>query len=106
MTVNPPVYAGSFSGRLTASGLSSEAACSGTGIAGIDEALAFDIARQLAYGSNSQSAGTSANLATPASPATVSGIKRGKGDNKTDTFPCFAFFCIRVDFIMYEQFLL
>lgn len=88
--------------------MTNDAACAdGTEIKGLDQSLAFDIENQLAYGSNGQTSGTPDELALPAapqSPATVAG--GSKKDNKTSSFPCFSFFCIRVDFLMYESLLL
>lgn len=76
---------------------------------GLDQALAFDIENQLSGGSNAATAGTPADLAKYSGsnlvPVTAN---RGSGrpENKTDKFPCTTFFCIRVDFVMYNMLLL
>lgn len=108
---DPTTYVGSFSGRLTSSGLSDSAECAdGTGVNGLDAALAFDIERQLASGSNAGTAGTPEDLVMFKPRAlmntTPQPLPKGKAENKTDKFPCMLFFCIRVDFIMYNSFLL
>ena len=110
MTINPPAYLGSFSGRLTSSGLANSAECAdGTAVNGLDQALAFDIENQLSNGYNASTSGTPADLAKySGSNLTPVAANRGSGrsENKTDKFPCMTFFCIRVDFVMYNMLLL
>lgn len=110
-TINPPAYLGSFSGHLTSPDLESKAGCAdGTSVKGLDTALAFDIENQLAYGSNAGTAGTPEDLAKYAGNSPVAPVARpssgGGRENKMDKFPCMTFFCIRVDFIMYDTMLL
>lgn len=109
-TINAPAYLGSFSGRLTSSGLANSAECAdGTVVNGLDQALAFDIENQLAAGSNASTSGTPADLARYSGSNLVPvATNRGSGrsENKTDKFPCMTFFCIRVDFVMYNMLLL
>lgn len=110
VTINAPEYLGSFSGRLTSSGLAESALCAdGTAVNGLDQALAFDIQNQLAGGSNAATSGTPEDLAKYASGSNLSprtASARGKPENKTSPFPCSTFFCIRVDFVMYNMLLL
>ncbi|MDQ1343694.1 MAG: hypothetical protein QG650_414 [Patescibacteria group bacterium] len=106
----PPTYLGSFSGRITSSGLEQSSLCAdGTSVKGLDAALARDIERQLSYGSNAGTAGTPEELSryVPTNaPSAARPTAGSKPDNKTSKFPCVLFFCIRTDFVMYESFLL
>lgn len=109
VTIDAPEYLGSFSGRLTSSGLADSALCAdGTTVNGLDQALAFDIQNQLSGGSNASTSGTPEDLAKYASGSSLSPrtASANKPENKTSGFPCTTFFCIRVDFVMYNMLLL
>ncbi len=76
---------------------------------GLDQALAFDIQNQLAGGSNASTSGTPEDLSKYAGGSKLSprtGGSSGRPENKTSKFPCMSFFCIRVDFVMYDMLLL
>ena len=86
-------------------------------VGGLDSALAADIANQVAYGSNAGTAGTPGELAGWAGSASGANAGSGTGNGANagvhgpkksmkDTFPCTLFFCIKVDFVMYQGMLL
>lgn len=86
-----------------------------TSVGGLDSALAADIANQVAYGSNAGTSGTPSDLAGYAGTGSASGSGSGSGrgsgggggkKSQKDSFPCTTFFCIKVDFVMYQGLLL